>query len=94
MVSIFVACGIDMFDQMAKQLESFTPSKDRDFYITRFYITQEEYEDFCKNFLFEELKGNTNLGEAFCEKYKQTDYVLSILSNKSAKLHIKAFYIK
>ena len=78
-----------MFEQMAKQLESFTPGKDRDF-----YITQEEFDDFCKNFLFEELKGNDKLGEAFCEKYKQTNYVLSILNNRSAKEHIKTFYVK
>ena len=78
-----------MFDRMAKELVSYFPSKAKDF-----YITQKEFDDFCKNFLFEEIKGNDKLGEAFCEKYKQTNYVLSILSNKSAKQHIKAFYVK
>ena len=57
-------------------------------------VTKEEFDDFCKNFLFEELKGNDKLGEAFCEKYKQTNYVLSILNNRSAKEHIKTFYVK
>jgi hypothetical protein len=78
-----------MFEQMAKELVSHFPDKAKDF-----YITQEEYENFCKEFLFEELKGNTKLGEAFCEKFKQTNYVLSILSNKSAREHIKTFYVK
>ena len=78
-----------MFDQLAKQLESHTSSKsDNDF-----YITEQEFDDFCKGFLFEEIKGN-RLGEAFCKKYDQTNYVLSILSNKSAKEHIRKFYIK
>ena len=57
-------------------------------------FTQKEFDDFCKGFLFEELKGNAKLGEAFCEKYKQTNYVLSILHNKAAKEHIRKFYIK
>jgi hypothetical protein len=78
-----------MFEQMTKELVSYFPGTDKDF-----YITQEEFDDFCKNFLFEELKGNTKLGEAFCEKYKQTNYVLSILNNKSAREHIKTFYVK
>ena len=78
-----------MFDQIAKQLELQTLGKDD----KHLYITEQEFEDFCKGFLFEELKGN-KLGEAFCKKYDQTNYVLSILSNKSAKEHIRKFYIK
>lgn len=79
-----------MFDQIVNQLELWSQKKiNKDF-----YITQEEFDDFCKNFLFEEIKGNDKLGEAFCEKYKQTNYVLSILSNNSAKQHIKTFYVK
>jgi len=79
-----------MFDRMAKELVSYFPGKAKDF-----YITQKEFDDFCKGFLFEELKGNDKLGEAFCEKYKQTNYVLSILlNNRSAREHIKTFYVK
>ena len=78
-----------MFEQMAKELVSYFPGKAKDF-----YITQEEFDDFCKNFLFEEIKGNDKLGDAFCEKYKQTNYVLSILNNRSAREHIKTFYVK
>ena len=80
-----------MFDRIAKELEAIVvdPKNDKDF-----YITNKEFDDFCKGFLFEELKGNTKLGKTFLEKYDQTNYVLSILSNKSAKEHIRKFYIK
>ena len=79
-----------MFDRMAKELEAIIvdPKSDKDF-----YITEQEFDDFCKGFLFEEIKG-TKLGTAFCEKFGQTNYVLSILHNKAAKEHIKKFYIK
>lgn len=79
-----------MFNNLQQQLETqlWNQKSDRDF-----YITQTEFDDFCKEFLFEELKG-TKLGIAFCEKYSQTNYVLSILHNKAAKEHIKTFYIK
>jgi len=79
-----------MFDQIAKQLESQILGKEN----KEFYITLPEFEDFCKGFLFEEIKGNNKLGKTFLEKYGQSNYVLSILSNKSAKEHIKKFYIK
>ena len=85
-----MACGIDMFDRIATQLESQILGKEN----KEFYITLQEFEDFCKWFLFEEIKGNTKLGKAFLEKYDQSNYVLSILINKSAKEHIRKFYIK
>ena len=58
-----------------------------------FYITLQEFDDFCRGFLFEEIKGK-QLGKAFLEKYGQSNYVLSILSNRAAKEHIRKFYIK
>ena len=39
-------------------------------------------------------KGDTKLGPAFCKKYGQINYVLSILSNKRAREHIKTFFVK
>jgi len=81
-----------MFDRIAKELEAIVvdPKSEKDF-----YITEQEFDDFCKEFLFEELKGNDDIGGAFCKKYGQSNYVLStLLSNKSAKEHIKKFYIK
>lgn len=81
-----------MFDRIAQELESLTgaPKSDK-----KLYITQEEFDNFCKNFLFEEIKGNDKLGEAFCEKYNEPNYVLSILlDNRTAKEHIRKFYVK
>ena len=78
-----------MFDQIATQLESQILGKEN----KDFYITLQEFEDFYKGFLFEEIKGN-KLGKTFLEKYGQSNYVLSILSNKAATEHIRKFYIK
>ena len=79
-----------MFDKMAQQLDLQTLGKGK----KDFKISKQEFESFCKGFLFEEIKGNTNLGEVFLEKYEQSDCLLSILGNKSAREHIKTFYIK
>jgi hypothetical protein len=79
-----------MFDKIAQQLDLQTLGKGK----KDFKITKQEFEDFCKEFLFEEIKGDTKLGPAFCEKYGQTNYILSILGNNSAREHIKTFYIK
>ena len=79
-----------MFDKMAEQLELQTLGKGK----KDFKISKQEFEDFCKGFLFEQIKGDIRLGEAFCKKYNETNYVLSILSDTSAKAHIKKFYVK
>jgi hypothetical protein len=79
-----------MFDKMAQQLELQTLGKGQ----KDFKIAKEEFEDFFKGFLFEQIKGNNKLGEAFCKKYNESNYVLMILPNKSAKAHIKKFYVK
>jgi hypothetical protein len=79
-----------MFDSMVKQLDLQTLGKGQ----KDFKITKKEFEDFCKEFLFEQIKGDYNLGEAFCKKYDEPNYVLSILPDRSAKSHIKKFYVK
>jgi hypothetical protein len=79
-----------MFDKMAQQLTIQTLGKGK----KDFKITKQEFEDFCKEFLFEQLRGGDKLGEAFCKKYDEPNYVLSILSSRSAKAHIKKFYVK
>lgn len=75
---------------MAKQLDLQTLGKGQ----LDFKISKEEFDEFCREFLFEQIKGNDKLGEVFCEKYKETNYVLSILSNDSAIKHIMKFYVK
>ena len=79
-----------MFNKMAQQLDLQTLGKGK----KEFKITKQEFDDFCKEFLFEQIKGEINLGQAFCKKYDEPNYVLSILPNRSAKAHIKKFYIK
>ena len=59
-----------------------------------FSISKQEFDNFLKEFLFEQIKGDTKLGEAFCKKYDEPNYVLSILPDHSATIHIKKFYIK
>ena len=75
---------------MTKQLDLQTLGKGQ----KDFKISKEEFEDFCKGFLFEQIKGNDKLGEAFCKKYNETNFVLSILPNESAIEHIRKFYVK
>jgi len=79
-----------MFDKMAQQLDIQTLSKAK----KDFKISKQEFGDFCKEFLFEQIKGNYKIGEAFCKKYDEPNYVLSILPDRSAKAHIKKFYVK
>ncbi len=79
-----------MFDKLTKQLEVQTLGKGK----KNFTISNQEFEDFCKGFLFEQIKGDYKLGEAFCKKYDEPNYVLSILPDSSAKAHIKKFYVR
>ena len=79
-----------MFDNLVKQLELQSLGKNK----SDFKIDKREFEDFCRGFLFEEIKGDKKLGQHFCEKYNQTNYVLSILNDRAAKNHIKTFYVK
>lgn len=78
-----------MFDYMAKQLQLQTFGKGRSF-----KITKDDFEQFCKSFLFEQIKGEKKIGQFFCEKYNEPNYVLSILPDASAREHIKKFYVK
>ena len=75
---------------MAKQLDLQTLGKGK----KDFSISEQEFDNFCKEFLFEQIKGDTKLGEAFCKKYDESNYVLSILPDHSAKAHIEKFYVK
>ena len=58
-------------------------------------ITQKQYDEFKKEFVFEKLKGLT-LGKAFCEKFEISDYMLSnIKSDEEAVFLIENLgYIK
>jgi len=58
-------------------------------------ITPEQYEEFKHELVFEKLKGKT-LGQAFCEKFEISDYMLSnIKSDEEATFLIENLgYIK
>lgn len=79
-----------MFDNVRKQLELQTLGKGN----KGFTITENEFKEFCKSHLFELIKGDKKLGQFFCEKYNEHNYVLSILNNKAAEAHIRRFYVK
>jgi hypothetical protein len=79
-----------MFDKMVQQLDLQTLGKDK----TDFKINKQEFDNFCKEFLFEQIKGDYKLGESFCKKYDEPNYVLSILPDNSAKEHIRKFYVR
>lgn len=79
-----------MFDKIAQQLNFQTLGKCK----TNFKVTKQEFDSFCKEFLFEQIKGDHKLGEAFCKKYNEQNFVLSILPDRTAKAHIKKFYVK
>jgi hypothetical protein len=79
-----------MFNKIVKQLDLQTLGKGK----KDFKISKQEFDDFCKGFLFEQIKGDYKLGESFCKKYDEPNYVLSILPDNSAKAHIEKFYVK
>lgn len=57
-------------------------------------ISIEDYELFCKEFVFDKLKGKS-FGIAFCEKFDFNNIFLKGLSDETAKDHIeKLGYIK
>lgn len=51
-------------------------------------ISKEEYELFCKEFVFEKLKGK-KFGEAFCDKFGYNNFMLRNFTDDTAKRTIK-----
>lgn len=52
-------------------------------------ISKEDYEIFCKEFIFEKIKG-VKFGEAFTERFEVNDFVLMMYTNdQDAIKHIK-----
>jgi len=57
-------------------------------------VPQKDYDNFCREFVFAKLKGK-RFGEAFCEKFGFSDYVLSRATDETAKYIIdRVGYIK
>lgn len=79
-------CGIKM-NFIAAGLEQLTSNNSKQ-------ISKKQYELFCKEFVFEKLKG-IGFAEAFCEKFNFNDTFLKNLSDETAKYHIEMLgYIK
>lgn len=51
-------------------------------------ISKAEYDIFCKEFIFDTLKGKS-FGTAFCEKFGFNNIFLKGLSDSTAKDHIE-----
>lgn len=85
-----------MFDTLARQAEVISKQVDLQSLgkNKKFTITKKEFDDFYKYHLFDQLKGEISLGQAFCNKFGTRNYVLETLPDASAKRHIETFYIK
>lgn len=51
-------------------------------------VSKTDYENFCKDFLFDKLKGKS-FGQAFCERFDFNNLLLKHLSDATAKYHIE-----
>lgn len=51
-------------------------------------ISNIDYEEFCKEYVFEKIKGKS-FGEAFCERFNFNDIFLKNLTDDTAKHHIE-----
>ena len=75
-----------MFQQM---IDQFTSPKD-----TGDMISKRDYELFCKEYIFEKLKG-IPFGAAFCKRFGIQQYMISNMKNELiVKQHIEKFYIQ
>lgn len=73
--------------QQLKNLESLTSNSNKQ-------ISKQEYEIFCKEFVFQKLQG-ISFADAFCNKFNFNKIFLEKFSDDTAKYHIeKLGYIK
>lgn len=71
----------DSFIHILGALEDLTANKEKQ-------ISKAEYEVFCKEFVFEKIKGKS-FGFAFCERFNFNNIFLKSLSDETAKSHIE-----
>ena len=77
---------MDLIEQLT-HLESLTGNSKKQ-------ISKIEYNEFCKNFIFQKLQGKS-FAKAFCDYFDFNDTFLRNLSDDTAKYHIeKLGYIK
>lgn len=71
----------DNFIHVLGALEDLTTNKEKT-------INKSDYHIFCKEFIFEKLKGKS-FGSAFCERFNFNNTFLKNLSDDTAKHHIE-----
>lgn len=77
---------MDLIQQL-KNLESLTYNSNKQ-------ISKQEYETFCKEFVFQKLQG-ISFADAFCKKFNMNDTFLKNFTDDTAKYHIEVLgYIK
>jgi uncharacterized protein YPO0396 len=80
---------MNAFDHMVTTLST-KEYKDKDF----MPINKNEYATFCKEYIFEKLKG-VSFGTAFRKRFGVRDRVLSMFSSQTdAMKHIERYYIR
>ena len=55
-------------------------------------ISLEEYENFCKEFIFDKLRG-IKFGRSFCDKFNISHNIIPQLSDEGAKEYIEKNFI-
>jgi len=79
--------GLNSFELMVGTLTNIKPTD-----YTK--ISSQDYEIFCKEYIFDQLKG-IRFGRAFCERFSISDVVVSRLIDEDlAKELIEETYIK
>jgi hypothetical protein len=79
---------MNVFGSMVTELSA-EAYKDTDFTP----VSKNEYDIFCKEYIFEKLKG-VSFGTAFQKRFKVRDRVISMFSDeKNAMEHIERYYV-
>jgi hypothetical protein len=74
-----------MFEQMVSQMTNTT---------TNLYISRKDYELFCKEYVFDKLKG-ISFGNAFCKRFDIRNYAISNMKDEAfTEQHIEKWYIE
>lgn len=75
---------MNCFESMVSQLQQFPANM---FQLSS-TVSKYEYEIFCKEFVFDQLKG-VSFGEVFCKRFNINDSTLPRLSDDGAKFIIE-----
>jgi hypothetical protein len=78
---------MNAFDHIVKQIQKPTLHHDT-------FISRGEYDVFCKEFIFDKLRGMT-FGQSFCKRFNIHDTVLDLITDEEyTREHIELYWIK